>query len=123
MGKHKQKMKVQTVQKELAKAKARDDNGANYTAADSDMPSMLHHAIKHEKPSKQHKSDLYVCRIYRRSGGDCQIYEDVKHAWWTADSSVLCVVQYTNTECTEWRSINWLRETIDWYTLTHQEFE
>lgn len=98
-------------------------NGLNHTAIDSDQPSLLLRSIQHEKPSKQHKADLYVCRIFRRSGGDCQIYEDVKHVWWTADSSVLVIVQYTNTERTAWRNISWLREVIDWYTLTHQEFE
>jgi hypothetical protein len=94
----------------------------NHTAIDLDQPELLR-AIQHEKPSKVHKSDLYVARIVRRSGGDIQIYEDVKHLWWTADSSVLVIVQYTNTERTAWRNICWLREVIDWYTLTHQEFE
>lgn len=119
MGKHadKQKHKVKIAQAELVRM-----NGLVHTAIDSDQPSLLN-AIEHEKPSKQHKSDLYVCRIYRRSGGDCQIYEDVKHVWWTADSSVLVIVQYTNKDCTEWRNVSWLREVIDWYTLTHQEFE
>lgn len=97
-------------------------NGLQHTAIDSDQPGLLS-AIAHEKPSKQHKADLYVCRIYRRSGGDCQIYEDVKHVWWTADSSVLVIVQYTNEQRTQWRNVSWLREVIDWYTLTHQEFE
>jgi hypothetical protein len=118
MGKHQTKAKHKSKEAYVLEAM----NGLNHTAIDSDQPTLLS-SIIHEKPSKQHKSDLYVCRIYRRSGGDCQIYEDVKHAWWTADSSVLNVVQYTNPERTQWRSVCWLREVIDWYTLTHQEFE
>jgi hypothetical protein len=105
------------VQRELAHHKS-----DNHSAIDLDQPELLR-AIQHEKPSKVHKSDLYVARVVRRSGGDIQIYEDVKHLWWTADSSVLVIVQYTNTERTAWRNICWLREVIDWYTLTHQEFE
>lgn len=99
-----------------------DFNRSSSSAIDLDQPELVR-AIQHEKPSKQHKSDLYVCRVYRRSGGDCQIYEDVKHVWWTADSSVLVIVQYTNHDRTAWRNISWLREVIDWYTLTHSEFE
>lgn len=108
--------------KSIAQANGIVDH-ASRNAIDLDQPALLA-SIEHEKPSKQHKSDLYVCRIYRRSGGDCQIYEDVKHVWWTADSTVLVLVQYTDPpHYKQWRNISWLRETIDWYTLTHSEFE
>lgn len=122
MGDKNSKQKVKAKHKDIVVDSRYMLQTPNHTAIDSDQPDLLH-SIAHEKPSKQHKSDLYVCRIYRRSGGDCQIYEDVKHCWWTADSSVLVIVQYTNPERTQWRNVSWLREVIDWYTLTHAEFE
>lgn len=76
-----------------------------------------------KKPSAVHHDDVYVVRLYRRAGGDAQVYNDVKHLWWTADSTVLTVLQYTNELRTEWRTIYWMREWIDWYTMTPQIFE
>lgn len=99
----------------------RGTHGEKIHTEPTERPNAEYRGLK--KPSAVHHDDVYVVRLYRKSGGDAQVYDDVKHLWWTADNSVLTILQYTNESRTEWRTIYWMRETIEWYTMTPQPFE
>jgi hypothetical protein len=43
------------------------------------------------------------------------VYEQVKHLFWLAGNSVLCVAQYTDVSSGEHRYIHWPRERFCWF--------
>ena len=52
--------------------------------------------------------------IYREDSTTKVVYERVKHLFWLADNSVLCIAQYTE-DGEKHHYINWLREHFVWY--------
>ena len=53
--------------------------------------------------------------LYRDDSTVQVVYKNVKHIFWLANNSVLCIAQYTNIQAGEHRYINWPRERFCWY--------
>lgn len=61
----------------------------------------------------------WVVRVYLISGGDPQVYENVKHMWWSANYTVLELLHYYPDG--SYRYENWPREHVYHYTRTLDE--
>lgn len=68
--------------------------------------------------SYQKSSDWWTIRVYLLGAGEAQVYEKVKHVWWSAGNTVLTLVQYY--EDGSHRFINWPRENVHYYTRTKE---
>jgi len=54
--------------------------------------------------------------LYRDDSTTQVVYENVKHIFWLADNTVMCIAQYTEPGLSDdHRYINWLREHFVWY--------
>ncbi len=53
--------------------------------------------------------------IYREDSTTQVIYENVKHAFWTAGNTVFVIAQYTNTATGAHRYVHWPRERFCWF--------
>jgi hypothetical protein len=61
-------------------------------------------------------NDRWTIRLYLPGAGEPQVYEKVKHIWWSAGNTVLTILQYfEDGSC---RYINWPREQVWYYTRT-----
>jgi hypothetical protein len=52
---------------------------------------------------------------YRDDSTTQVVFENVKHFFWLAGNTVLCIAQYTDTATGEHRYINWPRERFCWF--------
>lgn len=53
--------------------------------------------------------------IYREDSTSQVVYENVKHAFWTANNTVLVVAQVVNTATGAHRYLHWPRERFCWF--------
>lgn len=63
-------------------------------------------------------SDRWVIRVYFEGAGEPQVYENIKHVWWSAGNTVLTILQYYSDG--SFRYINWPREQVWYYTRSLQ---
>jgi hypothetical protein len=53
--------------------------------------------------------------LYRDDSTTQVVFENVKHYFWLAGNSVLCIAQYTDVHSGAHRYINWPRERFCWF--------
>ena len=71
------------------------------------------------KPSSLGHGQLYTCRIYLDGVNDINVYDNVKHVWWKAGNTVLCILHYYDEKT--YRYVNILRERVVWYSIVEQK--
>lgn len=59
--------------------------------------------------------------LYRDDSTTQVVFENVKHFFWLANNSVLCIAQYTNIRTGEHKYIHWPRERFCWFKDEKQE--
>lgn len=70
-------------------------------------------------PRRREPDERLVVRVYRNDSSDVQVYEHVKHCWWSAGNSVLTILHYYDNG--SHRYVNILRERIDWYSVEQED--
>ncbi len=53
--------------------------------------------------------------LYRDDSTTQVVFENVKHYFWLAGNTVLCIAQYTDLATGEHKYINWPRERFCWF--------
>lgn len=59
--------------------------------------------------------------IYRDDSTTQVVFENVKHFFWLAGNSVLCIAQYTDVVSGAHQYIHWPRERFCWFKDQKQE--
>lgn len=69
-----------------------------------------------DEPSKRHK-----ITIYRDDSTTQVVYDNVKHFFWLAGNTVLCIAQYDGApDWSRHHYIHWPRERICWFKVEKQ---
>lgn len=53
--------------------------------------------------------------LYRDDSTTQVVFENVKHFFWLAGNTILCIAQFTDIETGEHRYIHWPRERFCWF--------
>jgi hypothetical protein len=53
--------------------------------------------------------------LYRDDSTTQVVFENVKHYFWLAGNTVLCIAQYTDVDTGAHKYINWPRERFCWF--------
>jgi hypothetical protein len=67
-----------------------------------------------ERPAKQGFA-MRKLTLYRDDSTTQVVFENVKHYFWLADNTVLCIAQYTDVATGAHKYINWPRERFCWF--------
>lgn len=60
---------------------------------------------------------MRMITLYRDDSTTQVVYEDVKHFFWLAGNTVLCIAQYSDVETGEHHYIHWPRERFCWFKV------
>jgi hypothetical protein len=70
------------------------------------------------KPSGIGHGTLYTVRVYLDGANDIQVYDNVKHVWFKANSTVLVILHYYDEKT--YRYVSIMRERVVWYSMMLQ---
>lgn len=84
-------------------------------------PSHLMKEAPAPKPSGVGHGQLYVVRVYLEGSQDIQTYDNVKHVWFKAGNTVMCILHYYSE--TQYRYVSIMRERVVWYSMMEQRIE
>lgn len=76
---------------------------------------------RQSKPSTMHHGDLYIARLYTDESVDGHVYNNVKHLWFKAGGSLLCICHFYADG--SYRFVCWPASQVRWFQLTPQRFE
>lgn len=61
------------------------------------------------------ESGIRKLTLYRDDSTTQVVFENVKHFFWLANNTVLCIAQFTDIETGAHRYIHWPRERFCWF--------